>query len=97
MLLHSVMVRRSHLISTMLSWHDVYVHDSPPHQYLATMGRHAFYGPGQVLQPHTKFYTPSTERFGAAFMPHVSDPRGRQGGHSLPSFNIFTGGQFRYP
>jgi hypothetical protein len=28
MLSHSVMVRRSHLISTMLSWHDVYVHDS---------------------------------------------------------------------
>jgi hypothetical protein len=27
MLSHSVMVRRSHLISTMLSWHDVYVHD----------------------------------------------------------------------
>jgi hypothetical protein len=28
MLSHNVMVRRSHLISTMLSWHDVYVHDN---------------------------------------------------------------------
>jgi hypothetical protein len=64
---------------------------------------------GRVMQPQPEYYTPShLDRGGPGFMApgrglglfqmsQFSDQSGRQGPRSASSFNVLSGGQFRFP